>query len=407
MMSRAMIVAGLDLGTNHVKCVIGYRHEDGDVHVIGTGAHAARGLQSGKVCNQEDAVNSIRGAIQAAEMMAGCEIAEVFLTVSGRHLRSRPSRGMVRIQGGQVTDEDVRAVVGMAQAIKLHPGYEVLHTIAQDFIIDEQPGNKRPVGMSGVRLEVDAHLVMGNAESTRALEAACEVAGVKVVDVIHAPLAQAEAVLTEQDLEMGVALVDIGGDTTDIAVFSTGSLRHTAFLTLGGEHVTRDIKKVLNLPAAEAEVLKRTHGRVFAEADSQPVEIPGVSGRKARTIERDELCDIIRARVAEILRLVKEELQEEGWLSALHNGIRITGGASNLPGIVELGEQVFGPEVPFERGRPRKIKGLVDVVENPRYAAGTGLVLVGIRQRHKAWFSNWSPRPKSKGFMGFFKGLFT
>lgn len=404
-MARELIVAGLDLGTSRVKCVVAIQHPDGQVDVIGTGTHAAKGFQNGAVCNPEDAVRSIRAAVDEAEMMAGVEINEVFLSISGRHTESFNSPGMVRIQDEHVTEEDLRAVIDMARAIRMPPDKEVLHVIPQDFIIDGQPGVTRPLGMSGVRLEVSAHVVLGNATSTRAFEDVCRAAGLRVADIVLAPLAQAEALLTPQARDLGVVLVDIGGDTTDIAVFAGGAIVHSAVVPLGGEHVTLDIKDCLNTPTVEAEHLKQTCGCALAElvdAD-ETVEIPGVGGRRPREIKRSLLCEIIEARVEEILKLVGEELAHVGLMDVLPGGIVLSGGTANLPGITELAERTLG--MPAAYGEPKELHGLVDVVKNPRYATSTGLVLCAIREKHHHWYSTRIKKHKRRGFSRWFSFL--
>ncbi|MCA9540013.1 MAG: cell division protein FtsA [Myxococcales bacterium] len=397
-MDKQLIVAGLDLGTSAIKCVIGVRHEDGRVDVLGTGTHPARGLQQGTVCDQEQAVASIRAAVEEAELMAGCEIKEVFLAVSGRHIESFNSHGMVRIRNQSVDAEDVRACIDMARAVRLPPDQQILHVVPQEYLIDGQTGIARPLGMNGVRLEVHAHLITGHTESLLALEDCCKRARLKVLDVMHAPLAQAEVLLTPQGRDLGVVLIDIGGDTTNIAVFDRGEVVHTSIIGLGGEHVTRDVRDCLNAPLVEAEHLKQSRGCALAELidPEEMVEIPGVGGRKPRRIERQLLCQIVEARVDEIFHLVSEELHRLGYTEGLRGGAVLTGGTANLPGAIELAEHVL--HMPAAKGEPKALHGLVDVVKNPRYATGTGLVLCGVRQRQQAWFSARLEKPRSRGF---------
>lgn len=391
-----MIVAGLDLGTNAIKCVIGVRHEDGQIDIIGTGTHPAAGLAQGTVCDQEEAVRSIRAAVEEAELMAGCEIAEVFVSVSGRHLESFNSHGMTRIRNGVVDTEDVRACIDMARAVKLPPDQEILHAVPQAFIIDGQGGITRPVGVEGVRLEVHAHLIVGHIQSLNIMEQCIRQAKLRVLDMVLAPLAQSEALLTPQDRDSGVVLIDIGGDTTDIAVFEGGHIVHSTVLGLGGEHVTADLKDCLNTPTVEAEHLKQTRGCALAEMidPEERVQVPGVGGRKPREIERSLLCQIIEARVEEILRLAAEELHQLGFGDGLPGGVVLTGGTANLEGIVELAEQVMG--MPAARAQPKGLNGLVDVVRNPRYATGTGLVLCGVKHRQVQWFSTRLDKPRKR-----------
>jgi len=391
-MNKQMIVAGLDLGTNAVKCVIGVRHDDGQIDIIGTGTHPALGLKAGTVCDSEQAVASIRSAVEEAELMAGCEIKETYVSVSGRHLESFNSHGMVRIRTGVVDTDDVRDCIDMARAVKLPPDKLILHAVPQSFIIDGQAGITRPVGVEGVRLEVQAHLIIGDLPAIKVLEQCIKQAKLRVVDLILAPLAQAEALLSPQGRDLGVVLVDIGGDTTDIAVFDGGQIVHSTVLPIGGQHVTSDIKDCLNTPTVEAEHLKQAHGCALAErvGEDETVSVPGVGGRKPREIERTLLCQIIEARVEEILRLVTDELRELGYGDGLPGGVVLTGGTANLDGIVQLTEQVMG--MPAARAEPKGLHGLVDVVRNPRYATGTGLVLCGVNRRDVQWFSSRLPR---------------
>lgn len=404
-MAADTIVAGLDLGTSRVKCVVAVRHDDGQVDIIGTGTHPAKGVRNGAVVNQEDAVRSIRAAVEEAEMMAGCEINEVFVSISGRHLDSFNSDGMVRIQREIVDDADINAVIDMAQAVRLAPDREVLHVVPQSYVIDGQPGISRPLGMSGVRLEIRAHLVVGCTANTKAFETCCEAAGLRVVDIILAPLAQAEALLTPQGRDLGVVLIDIGGDTTDIAIFYDGAIVHSAVLPLGGDHITGDIKDCLNTPTVEAEHLKQMHGAVVdpdLDAD-ETVEVPGVGGRRPRQIRRTVLCEIIDARAEEILKLVAEELHQIGFADGLPGGVVFTGGTANLRGLCDLAEQILG--MPAAVGSPKGLSGLVSVVDNPRYATATGLVLCGLNQKHQHWFYRDRTKAK-KAWFSRFMGVF-
>ncbi|MCB9535966.1 MAG: cell division protein FtsA [Myxococcales bacterium] len=401
MASSDRIIAGLDLGTSNIKCVIGVQRAEGSVDIVGTGSHPAVGIKNGTVCSAEDVVRSIRAAVEEAEMMAGCDIAEVFVSISGRHLDSFNSNGVVRVAAEQVTDEDVLRVIDVAKAHKLPADHRVLHVVPQEFVLDHQTGVQRPVGMSGVRLEVQAHVLVGNGKCTDALEACCQQAGLRVVDIVLAPLAQAEALLTSSGREMGVALLDIGGDTTDLAVFHRGAVVHTALLPIGGEHVTADIKDCLNVPTAEAEHLKQAHGCALAALvdPDATVELPGVGGRRARTIKRSLLCEVIEARVEEILKLVHQELEHQLYLDLLRGGLVLTGGMANLDGMTELAEQVM--DMPAVRGAPKDLHGLVEVVQNPRYSTGTGLVQYGLRQKNQHWFSTHGTHRPKRGWSRF------
>jgi cell division protein FtsA len=403
MSHEPLIVAGLDLGTYAVKCVIGLRQEDGTVDILGTGTSPARGFQNGVVCEAEEAVKSIRAAVGEADLMAGTAVEEVFMAVSGRYFDSFQSHGMARITGGTVGREDMLEAISMARCVKLPAETEILHVIAQDYIIDGQSNIARPMGMPGVRLEVHAHCVAGHIPSLMALEEVCDRANLSVVDVVMPSLAQAEAVLTPQAKDMGVVLVDVGGDTTEIAVFDGGAIQHHALLPVGGNHVTHDIKDCLNTPTVEAEHLKQLHGCALADmiGADEVVEVPGVGGRRPRTIKRRVLCDIIEARVGEILRLLKGELDQIGYVDGLPGGLVLTGGTASLPGIVELAEHVM--RMPAAKGEPQNLSGLVDVVRSARYATGTGLVLCGVNQKPALWFTSRQIQAEPKGMRRFFR----
>ncbi len=403
MSDHPLIVAGLDLGTYAVKCVIGLRQEDGTVDILGTGSSPSRGFQNGAVYEADEAVKSIRAAVDEADLMAGTAIEEVFISVSGRNFHSFQSHGMARISDGTVGREDILEAISMARCVKLPAEMEILHVVPQDYIIDAQTNIPRPMGMPGVRLEVHAHCVAGHMPSLLALEEICERANLSVVDVIMPSLAQAEAILTTQARDMGVVLVDVGGDTTEIAVFDGGAIQHHALLPVGGNHVTHDIKDCLNTPTVEAEHLKQLHGCALADmiGADEVVEVPGVGGRRPRTIKRRVLCDIIEARVGEILRLLKGELDQIGYVDGLPGGLVLTGGAASLLGIVELAEHVM--RMPAAKGEPQNLSGLVDVVRSSRYATGTGLVLCGVNQKPILWFTSRQIQAEPKGMRRFFR----
>lgn len=404
-MAKDLIVAGLDLGTSRVKVVIAHQNQAGDVDIIGTGSHPSKGLRQGVVVNAEDAIHSIRAAVDEAEMMAGCEIREVLLAVSGRHIESFNSDGMVRIGGDQVVEADVTRVIDMAEAVRLPQDHAVLHVVPQSYIIDGQAGISRPLGMSGVRLEVRAHVVVGNLENTRVLESCVRGAGLVVRDLIHAPIAQAEAVLSSQSRDLGVVLVDIGGDTTDVAVYFDGAVVHTSALPLGGDHITHDIKDCLNTPSVEAEHLKQMYGSVGVDAidPDEMVEVPGVGGRRPQEIERRHLCEIIQARVVEILNLVRADLLQLGFLDRLGAGVVLTGGTAQLSGLTELAEEVLG--LPATIGGPKGIHGLTDLVNHPRFTTATGLVLCALHNRSSQWFSRARAGTKEGGFRRIIRAL--
>lgn len=395
------IFAGLDLGTSGIKCVVGSRHgsarnDPEAVQVIGTGTAPSTGLRGGLVTNRDDLIRGIRAAVHEAELMAGCDIGEVFVSISGDHITTRNSLGMVRIAHGEVSAEDITRVIDMAEAVRLPVDKEVLHVIPRAYVIDEQAVVADPLGVAGVRLEVRAHLVIGAACSTAALVSCCEGAGLSVVDVVLASLAQAEVLLTPQARELGVVLIDIGGGTTDVAVFQRGTIAHSAVLPVGGDHITADVHECLHTPTVEAERLKQTHGCALASLveDRAEVDVPGAGGRRPRIIKRKLLCEIIEARVEEILKLVQEELETAGFVDGLPAGVVLTGGTANMPGIGELVEQVLS--MPAVQGQPHGVGGLVDVVRDPRFATATGLMLCGANERHKSWFGTRTRRPPQR-----------
>ena len=402
-MSSQLIVAGLDLGSHCVKCVIGLLHSDGQLDVIGTGSHPALGFKSGVVCDQERAVQSIRAAVDEAELMAGCEIKEVYLSVSSRHLSSFNGHGMSRIVSETVEVGDVHAAIDLAQAVKLQPDTRILHVIPQDYIVDGRGGIDHALGVSGVRLEVQAHLVTGTLSQLEALEYCCQKAKLAIVDVLYSPLAQSELLLTDDARQSGVILIDIGADTTDVAVFEGGSLVHAVTFGIGGEHVTRDIEGCLNTPAVEAEHLKRSHGRrsLTRFRIQRPFRYQGLGHN--RDVKRSFLCEIIEARLEELFTLIVDDLDQWGYLANFPGGVVLTGGTAAMPGLAELAEQVLG--IPTGCGEPKAVDGLVDVIRSPRYATAAGLVLCGVRMKHLQWFSTRQIRLKKRTSQGMFRRL--
>jgi len=385
--AKEEILASLDAGTGHIKCVVGLKHADGAVDVIGTGSHPAVGLKAGRVCNRQETVESLRQAVNEAAMMGGCVIKEVYASVSGQHVRSFNSEGVARIRGGRVTEETIANVIDVAQAVRIPAEREFLHVIPQRYVIDGQKAGTRPLGMKGVRLEMRAHVVTGAASSVSDLSACIRSVGLRVADVVFSPLAAAETLLTPACKELGVLLIDLGAATTDIAVFKNGSIMYSSVFGVGGEHITADIQDCLGTPTVEAERLKQAHGCALASlaSDQEVVELPGVGGRRAREIRRALLCEIIEARVAEILKMIGEDLERVGLEDELQGGIVMTGGTANMPGIMELANQVL--KMPAQRGEPHRVEGLIDVVRNPRYATSTGLILCAARGKHRDWFT--------------------
>jgi cell division protein FtsA len=375
---RENLVVGLDIGTTKICAIVGALTEDG-LDVVGIGTSPSRGLRKGVVINIESTVNAIRKALQEAELMAGCEIKSVFAGIAGGHIKGINSQGVIAIKNREVTNEDVRRVIDAAKALAIPMDREVVHILPQEFIIDDQDGIKEPLGMSGVRLEARVHIVTGAVASAQNIIKSCNKAGVDVGDIVLEQLASSEAVLTPDEKELGVALVDIGGGTTDIAIFVDGAIKHTSVLSLGGNHLTNDIAVGLRTPTAEAEKIKQVSGCCLASmvGKDETIEVPSVGGREPRILSRQLLSEILEPRVEEIFTLVNREIVKSGYEDLIASGVVITGGSAILPGMPELAEQIF--DLPVRRGQPTNIGGLTDVVNSPIYATGVGLVKYGSR----------------------------
>lgn len=385
------IVTGLDIGTTKICVIVGEISLDG-VNIIGIGTHPSRGMRKGVVVNIDATVNSIKKAVEEAEIMAGCEIKSVYAGIAGGHIRSFNSHGVIAVKNREITEEDVRRVIDAAAAIAIPVDREVIHVIPQEFIIDDQEGIREPLGMSGVRLEAKVHIVTGAVTSTQNIIKCTNRAGIEVCDIVLQPLASSEGVLTQEERELGVMLIDIGGGTTDIAIFHEGCIKHTAVIAMGGNQVTGDIAVGLRTPAAEAEKIKIKYGCAWSGVvdNEETIEVPGIGGRKPRIVSRRELCDIIQPRMEEILTFAHRELIKSGYDNLIASGVVLTGGTAHMPGLCELAEQIF--DLPVREGIPIGISGLVDVVKNPMYATGVGLVLYGARNPEGKRFTNGDSR---------------
>lgn len=374
---RDEIIVGLDIGTTKISAIVAEVSSSLEPKIIGLGTVPSRGLRRGVVVNLEETVSSIRKAVSEAELMAGIEIKAVYAGIAGDHIRSFNRRGIVAVSGpnNEVVQSDVDRVIDSARAVFIPLDQEIIHILPQEFIVDDQPGIKDPVGMSGVRLEAEVHIVTGAVMSARNIYKSIEQAGIKVRDIVLEPLASSYAVLSPDERELGVALVDIGGGTTDVALFFEGSIRHSAVIGLGGENVTHDLAIMLRTPIDKAEEIKKRYGCALNSLvnEQEIIEVPGLGGRDGREISRRYLSNIIEARMEEIYAFVKQELNKSEYSTLMTAGIVLTGGGSLLEGSVELAEQVFG--VPTKLGSPQRVTGLVDVVSSPVYAAGVGLVL--------------------------------
>ncbi|MDY6854349.1 MAG: cell division protein FtsA [Thermodesulfobacteriota bacterium] len=370
------IIVGLDIGTTKVCAIVGQR-TNGSTNVIGIGTYPSEGLRKGVVVNIESTVNSLRKAIEEAELMAGSEIHSVCTGISGSHIKGFNSLGVIAIKNREVKNNDVRRVIDAAKAIAIPIDREVIHILPQEFIVDDQDGIKEPVGMIGVRLETRVHIVTGATNMKQNIIKCADRIGLNISDIVLEQLASSKATLSADEKELGVILLDIGGGTTDIAIFSKRKLKHTSVLSLGGDYVTSDIAVGLRTPMNEAEKIKKKYGCAFPELVNrdETIEVPSVGGRAPRILPRIQLCEIIEPRMEEIFSLVKRELIKSNCDGLMASGIVITGGSALLEGLPELGESVFN--LPVRVGYPMGIEGLSDVVNNPMYSTGVGLLLYG------------------------------
>ena len=377
------LIVGLDIGTSKIVVIVAAVLPDGGLEVIGLGQHPSRGLKKGVVVNIEATVNSIQRALEEAELMADVKIREVITGIAGSHIKSFNSHGMVAIKDKEVARSDVERVLETARAVSIPTDQQILHILTQEFIIDDQGDVREPVGMSGVRLEVKVHIVTGAVSAAQNIMKCVRRCGLEVRDLILQPLASAMAVLTEDERDLGVCLVDIGGGTTDIAVFVQVAIRHTAVIPIAGDQITNDIAMALRTPTKDAEEIKIAHGcalRQLADAN-QLVEVPGVGDRGPRQMSRHTLAEVIEPRVEELFSLIQAELRRSGFEELMASGIVLTGGTSAMMGMLELGEEIF--HMPVRVGVPNYRGGLSDVVRNPRFATGMGLLLSGFEQHQK------------------------
>jgi cell division protein FtsA len=370
------LVVGLDIGTTKICTVVG-EVVDGQVNIIGLGTHPSKGLRKGVVINIESTVQSIKKAVEEAELMAGVHLTSVYAGIAGGHIKGINSHGVIAVKNKEVGPNDVKRVIDAASAVAIPMDREVIHIIPQEFIVDDQDGIKDPVGMSGVRLEGRVHIVTGAITSAQNIVKCANRSGLDVDDIVLEQLGSSEAILTPEEKELGAAIIDIGGGTTDLVIFSSGSIKHTAVFSLAGSHITNDISLGLRTPVEEAEKIKIRYGCALTSLvrKDETVEVPSVGGRKPRVLSRYTLAEIIEPRVEEILTLVHNEILRTGYGNLIASGIILTGGSALLEGIPELAEQIFN--VPVRRGVPTGIAGLVDLVNSPMYATGVGLVLYG------------------------------
>ncbi len=372
------LVVGLDIGTSKVVAIVGEVTPEGTLEVIGIGSHPSRGLKRGVVVNIESTVQSIQRAVEEAELMAGCQIHSVYAGIAGNHIKSLNSSGVVAIRDREVVRADLDRVIDSARAVAIPADQKVLHVLPQEYLIDSQEGIREPIGMCGVRLEARVHVVTGAVNAAQNIEKCVRKCGLDVEEIILEPLASSHAVLMEDEKELGVCLVDIGGGTTDISVFHDGSIRHTGIIPIAGDQVTGDIALALRTPRQCAEEIKIKYGcaSVRGAAEDQMIKVPGVGDRMPRELSRQVLAEVIRPRYEELFSLVQENLRRAGFEELVAaGGIVLTGGTSKLEGVIELAEEIF--HMPVRLGVPENVEGLADVVRNPIYATGVGLLLYG------------------------------
>jgi cell division protein FtsA len=371
------LVVGLDIGTTKVCAIVGEVNSNNDIDIIGVGSYPSYGLKRGVVVNIDNTVQSIKNAVEEAEHMAGCEIRTVFAGIAGGHIKGMTGHGMITLRSREVTDRDVERVVESANALLIPADREIIHVIPQEFIVDGQGGIKDPIGICGIKLETKVHIVTGQITAAQNLVKCIHRAGMDVADIALEQLASSNAVLTQDEKEIGVVLIDCGGGTTDIAIFVGGSIRYTESLTLGGDHLDRDIALGLSTPLGEARKLKEKYGVALSDLVSldESIEIPSVGGRRPRKIPRADLAMIIEPRMEEILSLVRTEIIKSGYRDLIPAGVVITGGSVIMEGTDDLAEKILG--VPVRRGIPTELGGLNDIIANPVYSTGVGLVLYG------------------------------
>ncbi|MFQ5708051.1 MAG: cell division protein FtsA [bacterium] len=378
-------ITGLDIGTTKIGAIIAETNGDGSPKIVGVGTSPSEGLRRGVVVNLDKTVRSIQAAIEEAERMAGIETCDVFAGIAGDHIRSINGRGVVAVAGpdNEITQGDIRRVIDAAKAVALPIDREILHILPQEFIVDDQQGIKDPVGMSGVRLEAEVHIVTGAITSAQNIYRSITRAGMQAMDLVLEPLASSYSVLTDDEKELGVIIMDLGGGTTDLAMFFEGCIRHTSVVGLGGKNVTNDIALGLRTPVDQAERIKIEHGcAVHQDGDrDETIEVPGVGGRAPRRVSKALLVDIIQPRMEEILSLACREMKKSDHIHLMTAGVVLTGGGSLLKGTVELAEEVF--DMPVKLGIPQGFIGLTDLAQNPIHATGVGLVMYGLKHKNE------------------------
>ena len=375
------LLVGLDIGTSKVVAIVGSVDPDGAIDIVGIGSHPSRGLKKGVVVNIESTVLSIQRAVEEAELMAGCQIHSVYAGIAGSHVRSLNSHGIVAIRDKEVGAADVERVIDAARAVAIPADQKILHILPQEFVIDTQEGIREPIGMSGVRLEAKVHMVTGAVSASQNIVKCIRRCGLEVDDIILEQLASSHAVLTDDEKELGVCLVDIGGGTTDIAIFTEGAIRHTAVIPIAGDQVTNYIAVALRTPTQHAEEIKVKYACALSQlaGPEETIEVPSVGDRPARRLSRQTLAEVVEPRYEELMTLVHQELRRSGFEDLIAAGIVLTGGSSKMEGAIDLAEEVF--HVPVRLGVPQNVTGLADVVRNPIYSTGVGLLHFGANNR--------------------------
>jgi len=405
---KSMIV-GLDIGTSKITAIVGEVNEDNQLEIVGIGSHPSRGLKKGVVVNIESTVQSIQRCVEEAELMAGCQIHSVYAGIAGSHIRSMNSHGIVAIKDREVSSSDVERVIDAARAVAIPADQRVLHVMPQEFVIDQQEGIREPVGMSGVRLEAKVHLVTGAESAAQNIIKCVRRCGLEVDDIILEQLASSFSVLTDDEKELGICLVDIGGGTTDVAVFTEGAIKHTAVIPIAGDQVTNDIAVAMRTPTQYAEEIKIKYAcalRQLANPDDT-IEVPSVGDREPRRLSRQTLAEVVEPRYEELLTLIHAELRRSGFEDLVAAGVVLTGGSSKMEGVVDLAEEVF--HMPVRLGLPQHITGLVDVVRNPIHATGVGLLLFGQKNQQMgetSLFNESSMGSALKRMKNWFQGSF-
>ena len=400
------LIVGLDIGTSKVVAIVGEVNSSDELEIIGIGSNRSTGLKKGVVVNIESTVQSIQRAIEEAELMAGCEIHSVYAGIAGSHISSLNSHGIVAIKDREVMSQDIDRVIDAAQAVAIPADQQILHILPQEYLIDSQEGVKEPLGMSGVRLEAKVHLITCAVNAAQNIEKCIRRCGLGVDDIILEQLASSYSVLTDDERELGVCLVDIGGGTTDIAIFTEGSIRHTGVIPIAGDQVTNDIAMALRTPTMHAEEIKIKYACALAKLTSadETIQVPSVGDRAARSLSRQSLAEVVEPRYDELFTLVQAELRRSGYEGLVAAGIVLTGGTSKMEGVIELAEEIF--HMPVRLGSPQNIKGLVDIVANPIYATGVGLLQYGIKQQAQGAISTLSQKSFQESFFSKLKRWF-